>query len=62
MDELYITKKKHKTYNKNILKANTKQCTIPCSVNQEGGDQGDREREAPEVQEAGGGERGETTH
>ena len=32
-----------------------------CCPHQEGGDQGDREREAPEVQEAGGGERGETT-
>ena len=32
-----------------------------CSPHQEGGDQSDREREALEVQEAGGGERGETT-
>ena len=33
-----------------------------CYPDQEGSDQGDRKREAPEVQEAGGGERGETKH
>ena len=33
-----------------------------CCPDQEGSDQGDRKREAPEVQEAGGGERGETKH
>ena len=52
---------KAKTYNKNILRAMHCSMFSQCCPHQEGGDQGDRKREAPEVQEAGGGERGETT-